>query len=67
MKVLQTHMVRVTLGGQNVLVNAKVWQLFEQRAGDKKLSLLTLAGELVKEGKMAERALADALQTFRLI
>lgn len=60
-------LVKVSLGGTEVSVDSRIWKLFETRAGDKKPSLLTLAGEYLKEGKSAERAMADALEVFKLV
>jgi len=60
------RMVKVSMGGTECSVDSRVLKLFEAKALDKKTSLLTLAGEYLKEGKSAERALADALEVFRL-
>lgn len=67
MKLSETRMTKVELSGQSFSVDSRIWELFEKRASDKKPSLLTLAGEYVREGKKVERALADALEVFRLV
>jgi len=64
---LAARKVKVELVGQSFSVDNRIWDLFETKAGDKKASLVTLASEYVKEGKSAERALADALEVFRLV
>jgi len=58
---------KIELAGKEVLVDSRIWQIFENKAGDRKLSLLTLASEYFKDNKSAERALADALHTFNKI
>jgi hypothetical protein len=62
-----TKKVKVELSGQSFSVDSRIWNLFEAKASDKKTSLLTLTSEYVKEGKSIERALADALEVFKLV
>ena len=47
-------------------VDFRIRALVEKLAGDKLDIVLIAAEDLVKEGKMPERALADALQRFKL-
>ena len=67
MKAKHTKYTRVTLGDKEFNIDNQIYKLFNEKAGDKKDSLLTLAGEYVKEGKSTERALADALEVFKLV
>ena len=62
----QLPTIRVRIGSLEFDVNPVIWDMIESKAGDKKLSLLTLAPEYIKEGKTAERALADSLSVFKL-
>jgi hypothetical protein len=67
MKVKTNSYTRITLGDKEFNIDSRIYNFFETKAGDKKPSLVTLAGEYVKEGKSAERALADALEVFKLV
>ena len=64
---LAVKKVKIKLGGQSFSIDNRIWSIFEAKAGDKKASLVTLANEYIKEGKSAERALANALDVFRLV
>lgn len=48
-------------------VNPRIAELVQKKAGDKLDIVLLQAEELVAQGKTMERALADALEKFKLV
>lgn len=59
--------VMVKLNAQDFEIDSRIWELFKNIAGDKGDNCILLASDLVAQGKSPERALADTLETFKLI
>jgi hypothetical protein len=56
----------VKLNAQDFHIDARIWEMFKEKAGTKGDACMLLASDLVAQGKTPERALADALDTFKL-
>ncbi len=55
------------LGSTTYQVDSRVLNLFNKLADDKRDTCLSCAAEYISQGKSLERALADALETFKLV
>lgn len=59
--------VSVELNSENFEIDPRVWSLFQKLAGLRLELCMEEACKLVAQGKSPNRALADALGTFKLV
>jgi hypothetical protein len=64
---MKTVKSTLQLGSTTYQVDSRVLDLFNKLASDKRDTCLSCAAEHVSQGKSVERALADALETFKLV